>query len=409
VTTDIDAEMRNATTPDIGADEFAGNPPAANDIAASALVTPAPGSTIPTGSSFTPQARFTNNGTAVQTGVTVRFRILDSSMVEIYNMTASIATINPLQNVLVSFPSTSIATPGAYTMVASSELAGDANPGNDSISGGFNAVAPISGTVTVGTGGNFASLTNPGGLFQTLNLTGISGNLTVNITSDLTGETGAVALNQLAEVGAGGYTVTIKPSGAARTISGSPALNTGIINLNGADRIVFDGSLSGGTDRSLTMISSQTGTSTMFWIRSASASNGANNNTVKNMIIKGTGTLTVQTTAGILAGSGVTIGGPAEAPNNNNTVTNNWIYGVQNALYNQGNTGLDQNWTVTDNEFGNSTEADKNRFRGMLMGNANNFIISGNNVHGVTNFTGNGRSEHRYPTRFRGYKRHGCE
>lgn len=385
VTTDIDAEMRNATTPDIGADEFAGTPPAANDIGAVAFVVPANGSTIPTGS-LTPQARFTNAGTAVQTNVTVRFRIFDSMMTEIYNQTATIPSIAPLQNLVVSFPMTTIPNPGAYTMQAASELAGDANTSNDIINGSFTTVVPIGGTVNVGTGEAYTSLTNPGGLFQALNIAGISGNLTVNITSDLAGETGAVALNQLIESGAGGYTVTFKPSGAARTIAGTGAANNGIINLNGADRIVFDGSLSGGTDRSLTITNSQTGTSTIFWIKSAGAGNGANNNTIKNLILTGTGNTTAQTTAGILAGSGVTIGGPAEAPNNNNTVTNNWIYRVQNSLYNQGNAGLDQNWTVTNNEFGSTVELDKNRFRGMLMGNANNFVISGNTVLGVTNF-----------------------
>ncbi len=386
--TGIDLETGKATTPDIGADEFAGTPAPANDIAAVGFVFPPNGSTIPTGATFNPQARYNNNGTATQTNVTVRFRIIDSSMTVIYNQTATIATIAPLQNVDVSFPSTSIVNPGTYTMEASAELAGDANPGNNTITGSFNAVTPIGGTVTVGTGGTYPSLTNPGGLFEALNLAGISGNLTVDITSDLTAETGAVGLNQLAEAGAGGYTVTIKPSGAARIISGTGAVSNGLINLNGADRIVFDGSLSGGTDRSLTITNNQTGTSTVFWIKSANAGNGATSNTIKNTIINGTGTATAQTTAGILAGSGVTIGGPAEAPNNNNTVTNNRIFGVQNSIYNQGNTGLDQNWTITNNDFGSTVEAEKNRFRGMLMGNANNFVISGNNVLGVTNFTG---------------------
>lgn len=388
VVVDIDGDARNATTPDIGADEFTGAPPAANDMAAAAIVTPVSGSTIPTGSTFAPQARFTNNGTAVQTNVPVRFRILDGSMAEIYNQTATIPTINPLQSIVVTFPTTSVATPGSYSTIALVENPGDSNTANDSVNGTFNAVTPIGGTVTVGTGGDFTSLTNPGGLFQALNLAGISSNLTVNITTDLTGETGAVALNQLAEAGVGGYTVTFKPSGAARTISGTGAVSNGIINLNGADRIVFDGSLSGGTDRSLSITNSQTGTSTIFWVKSASAANGATNNTIKNLILFGAQTATAQTTAGILAGSGVTIGGPAEAPNNNNTVTNNRIFGVQNALYNQGNTGLDQNWTVTNNEFGSTVEAEKNRFRGMLMGNATNFTISGNTVLGVTNFAG---------------------
>ncbi len=242
---------------------------------------------------------------------------------------------------------------------------------------------PFSGTISVGTGELFTSLTNPGGIFQAINEAGLSANLTINITSDLTGETGAVALNQFAEFGAGGYTLTFKPSGAPRTISGTAPANIGLINLNGVDRVTIDGSLSGGTDRSLTITNSQTGTSAVIWLRSASAANGANNNTIKNTILFGATAGTAQTTAGLLAGSGTTIGGPAEAPNNNNTVMNNHIYGVQNSIYNQGNTGFDQNWLITGNEFGSTVEANKNRFRGMLMGNAQNFVISNNTINGV--------------------------
>ena len=386
VATDIDIETRNATTPDIGADEFGGTPPAANDIAASAFVTPPNGATIPTGAAFSPQARFTNNGTATQTNVTVRYRIIDSSMTVIYNQTATIATIAPLQSVVVTFPSTSIANPGTYTIEASAELAGDANTSNDKITGSINAVSPIGGTVTVGAGGTYPSLTNPGGLFQALNLAGISGNLTVNITSDLTGETGAVPLNQLVESGVGGYTVTIKPSGAARTITGTSAANSGLIILHGADRIVFDGSLSGGTDRSLTITNNQATGGIVIWMRSPNAGNGATNNTVKNCILNGAPGPNSTTVAGVLTGSSVTLGGDAEAPNSNNTIQNNWIYRVQNSMYLRGGAiaaNFDQNWTVVGNELGSTNANDKNIFRGMLIGNSANFTISGNTVHGI--------------------------
>ena len=86
----------------------------------------------------------------------------------------------------------------------------------------------LRGTINVGTGETFTSLTNPGGIFEALNTAGISGSVVINITSDLTTETGAVALNQLNEAGAGGYTVTFKPSGAARTISGTSAASSGL-------------------------------------------------------------------------------------------------------------------------------------------------------------------------------------
>jgi hypothetical protein len=390
VAIDIDAETRNATTPDIGADEFAGTPPAANDIAATVLVTPANGATVAVGATFSPQATFTNNGTATQTNVPVRYRIIDASVTTIYNQTAVIPTIAPLQNATVTFPSTSLPAAGTYTIQATAELVGDANTANDSISGTITGVPPISGSVNVGTGETFTSLTNPGGLFQTLNTNGISGNTTVNITSDLTGETGAVALNQLTEIGAGGYTVTFKPSGAARTISGTSAATSGLIILNGADRIVFDGSLSGGTDRSLTITNNQITTGVVIWMRSPNASNGATNNTIKNCILNGAPGPNGPTVAGILTGSGTTLGNDAEAPNSNNTVQNNWIYRVQNSLYLRGGTvaaNFDQNWNITGNELGTTVAVDKNVFRGMLIGNSANFMIVGNTVHGIQSTT----------------------
>jgi hypothetical protein len=100
--------------------------------------------------------------------------------------------------------------------------------------------APFSGIVNVGTGGAFTSLTRSDGLFAGINLLGFTGNVIVNITSDLTSEDGSIALNQWNESGAGNYTLTIKPSSAtARTISGS--YTGGLIRINGADRVTIDG------------------------------------------------------------------------------------------------------------------------------------------------------------------------
>ena len=86
----------------------------------------------------------------------------------------------------------------------------------------------------------YTSLTNPGGIFEAINAGVLTGNVTINITTDLSGELGTNALNQWAEDGVGGYTMLIKPSGAPRTITGT---NTGaLIKLNGADRVRIDGS-----------------------------------------------------------------------------------------------------------------------------------------------------------------------
>ena len=106
----------------------------------------------------------------------------------------------------------------------------------------------LTGTYTVGSTGDFASITNSGGVFDYLNTTGAAGNVTFNIIEDLTAETGANPLNAIV----GGYTINIKPSGGARVISGTTASNA-MIRTSGVSNLTIDGSTSGGSDKSLTI------------------------------------------------------------------------------------------------------------------------------------------------------------
>src|SRR6185312_1852059 len=229
----------------------------------------------------------------------------------------------------------------------------------------------------VGSGGAYPSLTNTGGAFEAINAAGATGAITLDVISDLPGELGTHALNAIS----GSFAVTIKPSGAARLISGT-STSTGLIKLNGADNVTIDGSLSGGTDRSLTITNGNAG-ATVIWIASASASNGANNNTIKNCILTGNTATTI--VAGVLSGSGTTFGSDAETANSNNTIQNNQLFRVQNAAFLRGNgTSLDQNWLITGNSFGSTVAADKLLFRGMLIGNAQNFTISNNTIAGIS-------------------------
>ncbi len=57
--------------------------------------------------------------------------------------------------------------------------------------------APVTGTKTLGSGGDYTSLTNSGGLFEAINGNGVNGALSVQVISNLTAETGTVALNAL--------------------------------------------------------------------------------------------------------------------------------------------------------------------------------------------------------------------
>lgn len=108
-------------------------------------------------------------------------------------------------------------------------------------SGNRTIKTPISGTFTVGTNGDFPSLTNSGGLFEYINSYGLSGNIVAVVLSNLS-ENGTNAINQWNESGIGGYSLTIKPPDTAtfvRTISGT-STNT-LIRIDGADRITIDG------------------------------------------------------------------------------------------------------------------------------------------------------------------------
>jgi hypothetical protein len=97
----------------------------------------------------------------------------------------------------------------------------------------------FSGSYNVGTSYTYTSLTGAAGIFAAINAGTVSGDITINITSDLT-EDGTNALNALNETGVGGYKVKIVPSsGSMKTISGS--VTQGMIRFNGCRRVTIDG------------------------------------------------------------------------------------------------------------------------------------------------------------------------
>ncbi len=139
--------------------------------------------------------------------------------------------------------------------------------------GNRQILGALSGTVTVGEGGDYPTLTGTQistGLFTAINSLGLSGNLTVNIISDIT-ETGFTALNQWTETGGSGYTVTIQPSSASlKTISGNSS--SYVISLNGADRVTINGNYSG-SGQYLKFVNTNTSPSSTLNISNSSTDN----------------------------------------------------------------------------------------------------------------------------------------
>ncbi|MBK8464832.1 MAG: hypothetical protein IPL32_03295 [Chloracidobacterium sp.] len=251
----------------------------------------------------------------------------------------------------------------------------------------YTIVAAFTGSYNVGTGETYTSLTNAGGIFAAINAGALTGNVTINITTDLTAELGTNALNEWAEDGGSGYTLLIKPSGAARTISGT---NTGaLIRLNGADRVTIDGSTTGATAsgiggssaiRELTIQNTNTGTSAVV-VSFGSGTNGAQNNTIRNTNVLGQDPTT--TLASIALGG--TTPGTAGTDNDGNRVENcslkRSIYGIFSSglsLANQ-NTGT----VITMNET-SATTGDRIRRVGIVVFNESAPSITLNSLNGIS-------------------------
>ena len=201
---------------------------------------------------------------------------------------------------LASTPNVGINS-GTFAATPSSvALTGTAFPLTGTINSYTVLAGGLSGTVNVGPGQTYTTLTAAGGLFAAINASGLSGNLTATITGNISIEDGTNALNAII-YGCATYTLTIKPQTTA-TVSGSVA-SLALIKLNTACNVVIDGSNSGGTDKSLTFTNTSL-TSPNVLLLASSGTTPITNVTVKNCtIING-----VNTSSALVVSDGATIG-----------------------------------------------------------------------------------------------------
>ncbi|GEM_PF-1336426 len=349
ISTDYDGDSRNAGTPDVGADEFAGT---GLDLSAPLI-------------SYTALA-----GTHLTSNRSLATTITDVSGVQrspagqplaYYKKGAAgsymsvTATEGPTGTFTFtidhSLVSGVVTHDTIYYYVAAQDSVGNAgtnpsgssptiNPPNATVAApNFYKILPTLAAGTYSIGATPGPALNPPGMFatvkaffDTLNASVLTGSVVGELISNTT-ETATAALNAVAYDAGGPYTVTLKPAaGSVDTVSGS--LATSIIKLNGADYVTIDGSNSGGSDRSLTVINSSTGASSAaIWLGSTGAGAGAKNNTIKNTILRAgvdqTSSSTI--TFGVFIGSATAIGS-AGADNDSNTISNNEVvkarYGV---------------------------------------------------------------------------------
>ena len=249
----------------------------------------------------------------------------------------------------------------------------------------------IGSSIDVGASSYYTSLTNSGGVFDAINGQSLSGNVTVNIVSDLMAETGSIVLNQWTETGAGNYTLLIRPTGAPRVISGSS--NTALIRLNDADRVTIDGSLSGGTAsgiggdaslRQLTITNTNTNISTgtppiSAVLAISGVVNGAQNNTFRNLNIVGQS----PTTTGVGISLGGTVGFNG-IDNDNNRVENCSVQKAIVGIYSGGQSTANPNvGTVIIRNDLSGTSGNRIRRVGILLNYEDGAVISENNIGGI--------------------------
>ena len=390
ITDDYDGNARSATTPDIGADEFTGlpidlSPPViaypplpnttllGNRIVAANISDP---SGIP-GGATAPRVYFRKNAdpyvSNACTGSEPAFSCtIDSTMLGGVVIGDSVSYFVIAQDNAGNVG----ANPGAGLVAANVNTVTTPPTTPNS----YTIIAPFPAVVNVGTTETITSLTNPGGLFDLANAGVFASDVIANITTDLAGETGTIALNQRTEEGAGGYWLTIRPSGAARTVIGA---GTVLAKINGSDRVLIDGALSG-TDRSLTFNStSVVNNSVALFIGSLGPSQGANNVRIRNVIIQtGTKGSAALTTFAIFVGhsSGAGFGPDNDGFRLENAQVRRASIGLQAA----GDvTGLLDGLQLLGNDFGDDNPADSIGRRGLVLLQADGALVRGNQVRNI--------------------------
>ncbi|GMU88227.1 MAG: hypothetical protein AMXMBFR49_04350 [Chlorobiota bacterium] len=236
----------------------------------------------------------------------------------------------------------------------------------------YSIVGSISGTFTVGaSGATYTTIQNAVNDVASKEMTGaVQLNLidaTYAETVTIPAFTGSSATN----------TLTIKPTGTCAITTTSA---TAVINMSGSDYVIIDGSSTpGGSTRDLTITNNSTSTNSgVVWVTN-NGTNGATNNTFKNLNLSGNASTT--TFCGIGTG-GSTIGATLGSGNNNNVIDNCIFTGSVYGIYTSGASASSKN-TGTQ-IINNRILSGVGRF-GIYVGFEDGVIIRNNQIGGISN------------------------
>ncbi len=238
----------------------------------------------------------------------------------------------------------------------------------------YSIVNALPTFMQIGAVGDFSTFTTAGGLFNTINNVGLSGNTTVEIIDALITENNAFALNQIQNTGCNSGTVTllIKPGGGLSPIVTGSRSNEAIIRILSSN-VTIDGSNNGTTSRNLTLRNTNVNGPNVILFGSLSTV-PINNSTLKNTICINV----VNLTSCIVLGDGSGNGNPGYF--NNITIQNNSIQksniGIScSAVPAPGNGSV----LITGNDL-NSTSTSQLGAVGIYTDGVDGAVITNNNI-----------------------------
>ncbi|RTQ49594.1 T9SS type A sorting domain-containing protein [Hymenobacter gummosus] len=401
ITTDFDGDTRNATTPDLGADEGTFTP---QDLSGPSIVYTALGNT-PSTANRTLDVTITDpSGIATAANAPrLYYRKAGSSTYAFVNATSVSGNVYTF-----TFDFAAIGGVTGFDQIQYYVAAQDNSPnqnGSSSPVGGTGTNPPgttfsgtpnsffiqgaLSGTYYVGTSTSpapartYATLTAAATAYNNNTLGGAVTFVLLDAAySATTGETFPVVFTANAAASATN-SLTIKPNtGVTATITGSSSASA-VLQLLGTDYLTVDGSASGTSSRELTLTSTNTGGSAVVWVGSLGDAAGATNVTLKNLNVVG-GSVTSTTAFGIYAaGTSLSTSGTG-GDNDNLVIQNNVVSSAYQAIYARGTTtGVLDGLQVTSNQIGGSTAATTVTYRGIDVASAAGAVISLNRIVGM--------------------------
>ena len=247
----------------------------------------------------------------------------------------------------------------------------------------YTIVAGISGTFTVGVGGNYATLT---AAVADLNIKVMTGPVVfLLIDASYPSETFPITINANGGSSATN-TLTIKPNtGVTAAISGSSA--SALLVLNGADYVTLT-ALTPVAPRVTSQLRTRTGTSSaVVWGQTTAGLDAATNDTIKNVNLVGSGN--TQTLIGTGFGSATISISSLGTGNNSNTIQNNNISKTQYGIYSGGASAANKNTGTVITQNAINTAAPNNVATGAILVNFDNGIqITRNDIGNILKHDG---------------------